>query len=368
MVHLKDSPNETRSIEAMYLHAGLGTGPVVQGRIRVNGEYQLKRFVARNLKPIFPLSWKLELAGDLLVSVEGHGTPATVADEGARVDVERSLPTHSEQVAVEEPPPDYVEYPDGASPELVREMKEADMDVGLPRKRKEVPVVAKERPLTIRRQGPLTAAPAVEERKVDVRDVEVVEPPQHVEIEREVFGKTPRCPACESGMNVPGIRRSAVCKRRFEAFQRSEVAHETSSSPTRPDDSGDVGTASGPVDSRLDVPVDDSLDAEEAYRSSVKRPADVDVDTLEQEIREEAILSISSLLDSGFFDADSGQPILSSVFSSLEAPASFEPLTSPEFSMGDLDSIVLHGKEGHQSVEMQLGGKGACLATRRDCG
>ena len=122
----------------MYLHAGLGTGPVVQGKIRVNGEYQLKRFVARNLKPIFPLSWKLELAGDLLVRVEGHGTPAAVADEGARVDVEKSLPGRSEQAAVEEPSPDYVEYPDGAPPELVREMKEADMDVGLPRKRKEV--------------------------------------------------------------------------------------------------------------------------------------------------------------------------------------------------------------------------------------
>ena len=74
----------------MYLHAGLGTGPVVQGKIRVNGEYHLKRFVARNLKPIFPLSWKLELAGDLLVRVEGHGIPAAVADEGARVDVEGS--------------------------------------------------------------------------------------------------------------------------------------------------------------------------------------------------------------------------------------------------------------------------------------
>ena len=353
---LKDSPNETRSIEAMYLHAGLGTGPVVQGKIRVNGEYHLKRFVARNLKPIFPLSWKLELSGDLLVRVEGHGTPAAVADEGARVDVERALTSHSEQVAVEEPSPDYVEYPDGAPPELVREMKEADMDVGLPRKRKEVPVVAKERPLTIRRQGPVTAAPAVEERGSDVRDVEVVEPPQHVEIQRGVFGKTPRCPACESGMNAPGIRHSAACKRRFEAFQRNEVPPEAVASPTRSVEPSEVEVASRPDDSHLDVPVDSGLDAEEAYRNSVKRPADVDVDTLEQEIREEAILNISSLLDSGFFDADSGQPILSSVFSSLEAPASFEPLTSPEFFMGDLDSIVFHGKEGHKSVEMQLGG------------
>ena len=80
----------------------------------------------------------------------------------------------------------------------------------------------------------MTAAPAVEETRVDVRDVEVVEPPQHVEIQRGVFGKTPRCPACESGMNVPGIRHSAACKRRFEAFQRNEVPLEASASPTRP--------------------------------------------------------------------------------------------------------------------------------------
>ena len=44
---------------------------------------------------------------------------AAVVDEGARVDVERSLPTHSEQVAVEEPSPDCVEYPDGAPLETV---------------------------------------------------------------------------------------------------------------------------------------------------------------------------------------------------------------------------------------------------------
>ena len=54
---------------------------------------------------------------------------------------------------------------------------EMDIDMGVPRMRKEVPVAAKERPLTVRRQGPVTAAPAVEERSVDVSDVGVLETP-----------------------------------------------------------------------------------------------------------------------------------------------------------------------------------------------
>ena len=78
---LKDSPNETRSIEAIYLHGGLGTGPVVQGKIRVGSEMVLKRFVARNVKPILPFSWNLELAGDLLMKVDDKHTLPDVSGE-----------------------------------------------------------------------------------------------------------------------------------------------------------------------------------------------------------------------------------------------------------------------------------------------
>ena len=44
------SPTETRSIEAAFVHSGLDTGPVVQGAVRIDGELVLKRFVARNVK------------------------------------------------------------------------------------------------------------------------------------------------------------------------------------------------------------------------------------------------------------------------------------------------------------------------------
>ena len=81
----KHSSNEIPTIEAMYLQSGLGTGPVVQGKVRVNGEFQPKRFVARNLKPIHPVSWKLDLAGDLLVRVERAEAPGVIADGEVRV-------------------------------------------------------------------------------------------------------------------------------------------------------------------------------------------------------------------------------------------------------------------------------------------
>ena len=46
------SPNETRSVEAAFVHSRLDTGPVVQGAVRIDGELILKRLVARNVKPI----------------------------------------------------------------------------------------------------------------------------------------------------------------------------------------------------------------------------------------------------------------------------------------------------------------------------
>ena len=59
----KNSPNESRNIEAMFLHHGIGTGPVVLGKLRVENSFELKKFVARNLKPILPISWDVANSG-----------------------------------------------------------------------------------------------------------------------------------------------------------------------------------------------------------------------------------------------------------------------------------------------------------------
>ena len=67
------SPNESRYIEASYIHCGIHKGPIVSGRIRVDGELELRRFVARNVRVVTPLAWKLELCDDLLSGFGGDG-------------------------------------------------------------------------------------------------------------------------------------------------------------------------------------------------------------------------------------------------------------------------------------------------------
>ena len=116
-------PNETRSVEACFVHPGLNTGPVVQGIFRVDGEQVLKRFVARNLRPIFPVAWNHSLGADVLMKFDN----ASVEDLDARpavVDEQVRQP----QVGVDSAPEEsnIVEYPDGAPPEVIREMKEPD--------------------------------------------------------------------------------------------------------------------------------------------------------------------------------------------------------------------------------------------------
>ena len=87
----------------------------------------------------------------------------------------------------------------------LEKMKEPDPDAGTEvrsraSKRKSEASV-KDKPLTLRRQGPLGSTPVVAPREGS-------------------FGKTPGCPACSSGMVAPGIRHSAVCRPRLQEFER----------------------------------------------------------------------------------------------------------------------------------------------------
>ena len=197
----KNSPNESRNIEAMFLRHGIGTGPVVLGKVRVENSFELKKFVARNLKPILPISWDVANSGGLLLKMEGFVPPNPELVGGdTRVDVAPEVVDETFENRDEA----IVEYPDGAPPELVREMKEPDPDAGTEvrsrasKRKSEVPV--KDKPLTLRRQGPLGSTPVVAPKGGEGS-----------------FGKTPGCPACSSGMVAPGIRHSAACRRRLHA-------------------------------------------------------------------------------------------------------------------------------------------------------
>ena len=71
MAELPDSvkqrvPNETRLIEAAFLHCGTSHGPVVQGKVRLDGVLTLVRFTARNVRVVEPLKWDLDLCSEFL--------------------------------------------------------------------------------------------------------------------------------------------------------------------------------------------------------------------------------------------------------------------------------------------------------------
>ena len=340
---LKNSPNETRSIEAIYLHGGLGTGPVVQGKIRVGSELVLKRFVARNVKPILPFSWNLELAGDLLMKVDDKHTLPDVTE------VPRLTEGETAVGGERSPTPQFVEYPDGAPGDLVREMKESDDSLLVENQERKkrtsgTAFPSSPRPMTMRRQGPLVQPQTVPET-VEVLPASegTTVPPSRLDLQ---FSPTPNCPACTTGMNVPGIRHSAVCKRRRDEFDagRSEVP--LTESPVVP-----------PI-------VDMEVEASEAeavpgmgdvYRSRFKRGSDTSVQELEQEMADERSEMLSEIKPELFW-MDSGTPMVTSMFFSLTPHVLSEPITTPEFFDGSLESIQFSSKGGHSSATLTLGG------------
>ncbi len=108
------SPNESRYIEASYIHCGIDKGPIVSGRIRVDGELELRRFVARNVRVVTPLAWKLELCDDLLIGFGGDAVdgnravgdrPSDVAVAPADVPPDRPVSVEDAPNAVAVPPP-----------------------------------------------------------------------------------------------------------------------------------------------------------------------------------------------------------------------------------------------------------------------
>ena len=236
-------PNETRSIEACFVHSGLDTGPVVQGALRIDGELVLKRFVARNVRPITPIAWKHMIGDQLFVEVEGADVQV-VESQAVHMQAPPNAPpaaiAPTPALSVGERPPlepprqrdardDIVEYSDGAPSELAREMKEPDNTRRpLPKKRPiETPVPKRSTGIKIAHQPPLPTpttakaepkTPAVVSKSPSVAPTSPATSPADSMPEVRVFPKTPRWPACDSGMVAPGIRHNADCKRRRAAF------------------------------------------------------------------------------------------------------------------------------------------------------
>ena len=230
-----------------------------------------------------------------------------------------------------------------------------------------VPTVSN-RPMTMRRQGPISAPTPVGS-------------PGSAS---EEFGKTEGCPACQSGMNAPGIRHSSKCRRRWIEFQsrslvgsrtaldaavsdeerlereRSGAAVEVEASDTLPERAASPGVVVPPVeDMEVEeggVPATDMIpESQVAYERRFKRPPDVSTEQLEREMNEDVEGRMDSL-ETGLYWSDSGQPVLSSIVWSLDGPVVGVPATSPDMFDGSITSIQFNGQTGHQSEAMQLGG------------
>ena len=82
------SPNESRSIEAAYVHPGVGTGAAVEGWLRVDGRLELRRFYARNVREVAPIAWNVDLCRSFLSVLDPRddggrqGDRAIAADDG----------------------------------------------------------------------------------------------------------------------------------------------------------------------------------------------------------------------------------------------------------------------------------------------
>ena len=246
------APNETRSVEASYLHCGLDKGPVVMGQVRMDGEIHLMQFSARNIRQITPISWDAQLCDSFLIPValpveQGEGPPP-VAD-GERDD-------HPE------PPGE----PSGGGGEL-----DFDLPPTLePAKGGQHPEIER---MKQRRSPGEDSEPSSKRatKKVRFSDTPSAATGGYI--------KTRGCPACESGMNVPGIRHSAVCRRTNQPVVVPREDHQQD---------GGYSPSIAPKPEDMDVEVEDvEIPQESEFIERTKRARNPDDDQVERDLKRE---------------------------------------------------------------------------------
>ena len=360
------SPNESRYIEASYIHCGIDKGPIVSGKIRIDGELELCRFVARNVRVVTPLAWKLELCDDLLIGFGGDAVDGDRAVGDRPRDVVVAPPdSPPARRDVVESAPDAVDVPPPPAPHPALP--------GLRLARKSRPQQAWQDDPDERRKLKSQTVKIFQGRHVDVGEKKRVEkgndgtgnhdednteaptkkvrfsenenepnvtenpvPPSPVtpgqatdssDVGGRVF--TRHCPACETGMEAPGIRHNARCRRANSPMQ---VA----------DDSNDV-----------DMP---EIPQEVEFRERTKRSAETAVEDLEEEIRQERIEMLSELVSDselGLCWIEDMSPVLNSIEMN---ECCFTPLTCPDMFDFSVSSIRFESHDRHESVQVALGG------------
>ena len=314
------APNETRAIEAAFIHVGMGDGPLVQGYVRIDGQRQLRRFHARNVRAIEPLAWDTDLVDSSLIP--------QLPPEGPRghLQGQRDQPLGSKPSPELNLPFPKVDLPSkgGIDKEMMDHEIEMDYEpespyeppVVHPTEEKAIPV-----PVGEGRQR-------VSKRPLDSKSSS----------SSQFF--TRHCPSCESGMNAPGIRHTRACREKRERLTRERLAapptssHVPSSEPSPP------------------TPMAVDLN-EQSGSMNKKRPAEVDPEALEKEMQEEHMDEDLQCLQLGLFQVADGMA-LSNFFH--DKPVVPSLVSRPEFFDESINSIRFFPHNRHEKKEMVLGG------------
>ena len=317
------APNETRSVEASYLHCGLDKGPVVMGQVRMDGEIHLMQFNARNIRQITPISWNAQLCDSFLIPValpveQGDGVPP-VAD-GERDDRPEPLgdpPGGGGDELNFDLPPTLEPAKGGQHPEVER-MKQ--------------------------RKSPGEDSEPSSNRAA--KKVRFSDPPSAVP---SGYIKTRGCPACESGMNAPGIRHSAVCRRTNQPVVVQQEDHQRD---------GDYSPSIAPKPEDMDIELEDvEIPQEAEFIERTKRTRSTDDEEIERNLkreRQDALVEDRGAdISMGLFWEDTTEPVTTAYELS---ELSTLPATKPEVVIENLGSIRYDSDGAHRSEKVHLGG------------
>ena len=355
------SPLSTRNVECTFIHMGLERGPVVQGLIRVDGKAELMRFVARNIRAISPLRWDLNSGQGVLTQFD-TGTvgsrPQIVNDSGtAPADMSQLPPEELRKLKGQSlPAPSQPKLVLPESISVKKKSGELRLAPAVPLARSNVVVTPQEVPAEPSRVSvtPSPTSPA------DTADVAIGSPESSERTSPDVsrFEPTRRCPACESGMEAPGIRHNKECRKRFSEFEeqrRKERRIEPALSPESPVVVPQVQVPVQEVDDDDVVQTPESArrqpETQVEYTRRFTRKAETDREQLEREIREDSEELLQTNMDFDWFWVGSGEPVLVASLGTLEGPASFAPATSPEMFSGSLDSVCFNRGNEHDFVK-----------------
>ncbi|CAE7748672.1 ZCCHC13 [Symbiodinium sp. CCMP2592] len=340
-------PNMSRFEAAAFLHPQFGSlGSLVYAHVRVGQVLTPKVFVAKSIKLVFPIELVFESGMFEVLRRRGELGPeryeawlrSQVATDDS-VDVE--VPVASDAEAMLE-----------ALSELAEDSDESRQD----------------RAVEEARGSPLPPPAS--------GDAASSEAPARIVSEAAPSGRvfTRGCPACESGMNAPGIRHNADCKRRNQHLSvrfsvSGEPDDDEASSRRLPENlEGAAAPESegiGALDEDTEMPFADpvltgsegggSLEAEEVLRgsSAVKRSSEVPLEDLEREIRQdqERVASVMVTFHNCETGNDVHMPLASFVEQAFQV-SNYVPLLSGlvdsvQFAPNSTSVVLPFGKRSH---------------------